>query len=162
MGMRVETAVRDSDYLYERAFQEDWSAVFKFLLAWTNDWAAAEDLTQEAFLRLWRSRDRVDWSEPILPWLLVTGRRLATDRFRTLRRLVFGAAQATTIDESLHDRWLDVQAAMARLSGLERTAVVLTLINGSSTAETAELLGTTPGAIRAAVGRAREKLEEAR
>jgi RNA polymerase sigma-70 factor (ECF subfamily) len=51
---------------------------------------------------------------------------------------------------------------MARLSGLERTAVVLTLINGSSTAETAELLGTTPGAIRAAVGRAREKLEEAR
>jgi RNA polymerase sigma-70 factor (ECF subfamily) len=162
MGMRVMTAVRDSDLLYERAFQEHWPAVFKFLLAWTNDWAAAEDLTQEAFLRLWRSRDRVDWGEPVLPWLLVTGRRLATDRFRTLRRHVLGVAEATTIDDSLHDRWLDVQTAMAALSGLERTAVVLNLIFGSSTAEVAELLDTTPGAIRAAIGRAREKLEDAR
>jgi DNA-directed RNA polymerase specialized sigma24 family protein len=71
-------------------------------------------------------------------------------------------AEATTIDDSLHDRWLDVQTAMAALSGLERTAVVLNLIFGSSTAEVAELLDTTPGAIRAAIGRAREKLEDAR
>ena len=57
---------------------------------------------------------------------------------------------------------LYVQAAMAALSGLERTSVVLNLIYGSSTAEVAELLDTTPGAIRAAIARAREKLEAAR
>jgi RNA polymerase sigma-70 factor, ECF subfamily len=161
-GMMVEAALSESDFLYERAFQEDWSSVFKFLLAWTNDWAAAEDLTQETFLRLWRSRDRVDWSEPVLPWLLVTGRRLATDRFRALRRRVLGTPPPSTFDDSLHDRWLDVQAAMAGLSGLERTAVVMTLILSTPTAETAELLGTTPGAIRAAIARARGKLEDAR
>ena len=66
------------------------------------------------------------------------------------------------MDPDLHDRWLDVQSAMAALSGLERTAVVLNLIFGSSTAEVAELLDTTPGAIRAAIARAREKLEAAR
>jgi RNA polymerase sigma-70 factor (ECF subfamily) len=160
--MRVQALITDSEILYERAFQEHWPAVFKFLLAWTNDWAAAEDLTQEAFLRLWRSRDRVDWSEPVLPWLLVAGRRLATDRFRALRRRVLGTQQPETLDSGLHDRWLDVQSAMAALSGLERTAVVLNLIFGSSTAEVAELLDTTPGAIRAAIARAREKLEAAR
>jgi RNA polymerase sigma-70 factor (ECF subfamily) len=160
--MMVEAAIPNTDFLYERAFQDHWPAVFKFLLAWTNDWAAAEDLAQETFVRLWRSRDRVDWNEPILPWLLVAGRRLATDRFRTLRRRVLGTPAPASMDERLHDRWLDVQAAMADLSNLERTAVVLTLILGSSTAETAELLDTTPGAIRAAVARAREKLEVAR
>jgi RNA polymerase sigma-70 factor (ECF subfamily) len=162
MSMRVQAAINDFEILYESAFQEHWSAVFKFLLAWTNDWAAAEDLTQEAFVRLWRNRDRVDWSRPVLPWLLVAGRRLATDRFRALRRRVLGTPQPDTMDEGLRDRWLDVQSAMAALSGLERTAVVLNLIFGSSTAEVAELLDTTPGAVRAAIARAREKLEAAR
>jgi RNA polymerase sigma-70 factor (ECF subfamily) len=161
-GMRVQAAINDSEILYERAFQEHWPAVFKFLLAWTNDWGAAEDLTQEAFVRLWRSRDRIDWSEPVLPWLLVAGRHLATDRFRALRRRVLGIPAPASLDGQLHDRWLDVQSAMAKLSGLERTAVVLNLIFGSSTAEVAELLDTTPGAVRAAIARAREKLEAAR
>ena len=160
--MRAQAAINETEILYERAFDEHWAAVFKFLLAWTNDWPAAEDLTQEAFVRLWRDRDRLDWSQPVLPWLLVAGRRLATDRFRALRRRVLGAPQHSSMDDHLHDRWLDVQAAMAALSGLERTAVVLNLIFGSSTAEVAELLDTTPGAIRAAIARAREKLEAAR
>jgi RNA polymerase sigma-70 factor (ECF subfamily) len=162
MGMRVEAAINNTEILYETTFQEHRPAVFKFLLAWTNDWAAAEDLTQEAFVRLWRNRDRVDWSRPVLPWLLVAGRRLATDRFRALRRRVLGTPRTTTLDEHLHDRWLDVQVAMAGLSGLERTAIVLNLIVGNSTAEVAELLDSTPGAIRAAIARGRDKLEAAR
>ncbi len=161
-GMMVQTAIGNTEILYERAFEEHWPAVFKFLLAWTNDWGAAEDLAQDAFLWLWRNRDRVDWGEPILPWLLVAGRNLATDRFRALKRRVLGTPGPTRFDESLHDRWLDVQSAMAGLSGLERTAVVLTLILGTPTAEAAEVLDTSPGAIRAAIGRAREKLENAR
>jgi RNA polymerase sigma-70 factor (ECF subfamily) len=160
--MTVQAAIRDSDLLYERAFEEHWRSVFKFLLAWTNDWSAAENLTQDAFLRLWQSRDRVDWGETMLPWLLVTARRLATDRFRALRRRVLPLPEAATLDESMLVRWLDVQTSLKTLSGLERTAVVLTLFQGASTAEVAELLHTTPGAIRAAVSRAREKLEEAR
>jgi len=162
MGMREQAFAINSEILYERAFAEHWPAVFKFLLAWTNDWAAAEDLAQEAFVRLWRQRDHVDWNQPILPWLLVAGRHLATDRFRAIRRRIFGTTQPTSIDHNLLDRWLDVESAMAALSGLERTAVVLNLIYGSSTAEVAGLLDTTPGAVRAAIARAREKLEAAR
>lgn len=162
MGMTVHAAVRDAELLYERAFQQYWRPVFRFTLAWTNDWSAAEDLTQEAFVRLWQNRDKVDWNDPVLPWLLVTGRRLATDRFRTLRRHVLPPHQGVAFDESSRAEWLDVQAALKTLSGLERTAVVLTLFEGVSTADVADLLATTPGAIRAAVSRAREKLEEGR
>ena len=45
--------MRATDLAYERAYEEHWSDVFRFALAWTNDWAEAEDLTQEAYLRLW-------------------------------------------------------------------------------------------------------------
>jgi RNA polymerase sigma-70 factor (ECF subfamily) len=146
---------------YQRAYEEHWHDVFRFALAWTNDWAAAEDLAQESYLRLWNSRTRIDWERPLLAWLLVTTRRLATDRFRALRRRVLRAPKATTPDEAVWDRWLDVRAAMAGLSPLERAALVLTAIEGVSYADAAELIGSSAGALRAAVSRARDKLEVA-
>lgn len=146
---------------YQRAYEEHWHDVFRFALAWTNDWAAAEDLAQESYLRLWNNRARIDWERPLLAWLLVTTRRLATDRFRALRRRVLRAPKVTTPDEAVWDRWLDVQTAMAGLSPLERTALVLTAIQGASYADAAELIGSSAGALRAAVSRARDKLEVA-
>ncbi len=150
-----------ADLRYEEAFERHWADVFRFLLAWTNDWAAAEDLTQEAYLRLWQQRSKLAWDRSVLPWLVVTARRLATDRFRALRRRVRGGLPMVSFDESVQVRWLDVQAAMSRLSPLERAALVLTTGEGWSYEEAAAALATTSGALRAAVSRAREKLEVA-
>ncbi len=50
---------------------------------------------------------------------------------------------------------------MAGLSSLERTALVLTAVEGVSYTDAADLLGTSAGALRAAVSRARDKLEVA-
>jgi len=150
-----------TEIAYERAFEEHWSDVFRFALAWTNDWSAAEDLAQEAYLRLWNQRARLDWSRPVLPWLLVTTRRLATDRFRALRRRLLPTSQPATLDQAVQARWLDVCAAMAELSPLERTALVMTAVEGATYEEAGRVLGTTAGALRAAVSRARTKLEAA-
>ncbi len=165
-GVTTRVAIAEpTDIAYERAFEEHWTDVFRFALAWTNDWAAAEDLAQEAYLRLWGRRDRIDWRRPVLPWLLVTTRRLATDRFRALRRRLLTVPHDERVDGSLagdpalRTRWLDVRAAMAILSPLERTALVLTAIEGDSYDEAGRLLGTSAGALRAAVSRARVKLE---
>ena len=154
-------AVHDTDLRYERAFEEHWDDVFRFSLAWTNDWAAAEDLAQDAYLRLWQHRADLDWDRPALPWLLVAARRLATDRFRSMRRRILPRSADASIDEAVRVRWLDVRAAMSNLSALERSALVLTAVEGWSYAEVATALGTTDGALRAAVSRARLKLEVA-
>ena len=134
------------DLAYDRAFEAHWSDVFRFALAWTNDWAEAEDLAQEAFLRLWDHRTQLDWDRPVLPWLLVTTRRLATDRFRKLRRHLLSAPQPASLDASVQARWLDVQATMGDLSSLERSALVMTAIEGATYEEVAAVLGTTAGA----------------
>lgn len=147
---------------FEGVYAECWTPVFRLALAWTNDWPAAEEIAQESFARLWARRDSVDWSEPMLPWLLTTARHLATDRFRRLRRLI-GQSRAieTALDLDQHARWLDVRAAFARLSPLERAALALTAVSGLASEEAATTLGITSAAVRSAVFRARRKLEEA-
>jgi RNA polymerase sigma-70 factor (ECF subfamily) len=164
VGVTTHVVIAEStEIAYERAFEEHWSDVFRFALAWTNDWTSAEDLAQDAYLRLWNHRAHLDWNRPVLPWLLVTTRRLATDRFRALRRRLLPTSQPSTLDAdpSLRARWLDVCAAMADLSPLERTALVMTAVEGASYDEAGRVLGTTAGALRAAVSRARTKLENA-
>jgi RNA polymerase sigma-70 factor (ECF subfamily) len=161
--LSVSTGV-SAEERYAHAYETLWPDVFRFALSWTNDWAAAEDLAQEAFARLWRERDRLDWGETMLPWLVVTTRRLAQDRFRALRRRLAGRGGSVpgTLEEGIADRWLDVRDAMAALAPGERSALILTAVDGRTYEEAAALLGTTAGALRAAASRARRKLEDAR
>lgn len=161
-GVTTDAGVVASiEIAYQRAFEEHWHDVFRFALAWTNDWSAAEDLAQESYLRLWNHRAKVDWERPLRAWLLVTARRLATDRFRGLRRRGPTMPRPAQNDEALIARWLDVQRSMGTLSPLERSALVLTAIEGVSYADAALIIGTSAGALRAAVSRARDKLEVA-
>jgi RNA polymerase sigma-70 factor (ECF subfamily) len=147
------------DESFNAAFERHWISVFRFALAWTNDWAAAEDLAQDAFVRLWSKRASIDWSTPILPWLLTTTHHLATDRFRKLRRAVLpGARRTAELDSDARLRWMDLREAMAVLSPFQRSALVLTAIVGLETEAVGELLGTSPGGVRAAVSRARQTL----
>jgi RNA polymerase sigma-70 factor (ECF subfamily) len=155
------TAAESLGLRYERAYTDHWDDVFRFLLAWTNNWSAAQDLAQEAYLRLWRSGDALDWDRPVLPWLLVVARRLATNRWESLRRRTFPRPIDPISGEAVRVRWLDVRAALEKLSPLERSALLLTTIEGWSYAEVALAAGTTEGALRAAVSRARAKLEVA-
>jgi RNA polymerase sigma-70 factor, ECF subfamily len=149
------------DERFESAYRDCWTPVFRLAIAWTNDWGGAEELAQEAFTRLWERRERINWDDDPLPWLLVVTRRLATDRFRRLRT-AFLAHPPRTIgfDVATHVRWLDVRDAFGRLSSLERAALAMTAVNGYSYDDAARVLGASPGAVRAAVSRARAKLRE--
>jgi RNA polymerase sigma-70 factor (ECF subfamily) len=159
---RVDSADGGLTLAFERAYAEGWTPVFRLALAWTNDWAAAEDLAQDAFVRLWHNRRRVDWSTDALPWLLTATRHLATDRFRSLRRrLGRELPREAALEPPDRTRWLDVRAGFARLSSLERSAVALTAVSGLGSEEAAAILGTTSAAVRSALFRARRKLEEA-
>ncbi len=139
-----------------------WTPVFRFALALTNDWDTAEDLAQEAFARLWTHRDSLDWERPLLPWLLTTTRHLTFDRFRRIRRALARGATAPLrgLDGDERIEWLDVQRAMAGLASLDRAALTMIAISGLSYDEAAAALGTTPGAVRARVSRARRALAE--
>jgi RNA polymerase sigma-70 factor (ECF subfamily) len=150
---------------FDTTFDRCWLPVFRFALAWTNDWSSAEDLTQDAFLKLWAKRAELDWSEPLMPWLLTATRRLATDRFRRLRTSlrVTQRSEITggAVDSDARLRWLDLRRRLAELSAVQRSALVLTALVGLTPEQAAETLGTSAGAVRAAVSRARANLADA-
>ena len=151
----------EDDRRFNEAFGEHWPAVFRFAVAWTNDLSSAEEISQEAFARLWDRRDSLDWERPVIPWLLVVTRRLATDRFRRLKA-PFAVPRVRDLGEDGIASWLDVRSAFGRLSARERAALVSVALLGFSPEEASEPLGMSPGAVRAAVSRAREKLENER
>ena len=162
--LRLAASVPDSHAgAFEAAYEAAWLPVFRFALAWTNDWPAAEDLAQDAFLRLWDRRTELDWSAPVLPWLLVTTRRTAADRFRRLRR-AFSVRGPIVVAPGSDARieWLDLRASFRALSALERSALVLTALEDLGAADAGAILGIGANAVRSAASRGRSKLKEQR
>ena len=45
-----------ADDAFQRAAEELWMPVYRFALALNNDLGEADDVAQEAFVRLWRTR----------------------------------------------------------------------------------------------------------
>lgn len=140
-----------------------------------ND-AAAQDLVQDTFVKLWRSADRFDARRGRLDtWVLLVARSLAIDALR--RRVLevrsverIAPASEASVDpgpaelaetEDLAER---ARRAMALLSDGQRAALELAYFGGKTSAEVAELegipLGTAKTRIRTALLKLREALEE--
>jgi RNA polymerase sigma-70 factor (ECF subfamily) len=149
------------DVAFQRAAEELWTPVYRFALAMTNDLSEADDVAQEAFVRLWSRRASIDWSQPVLGWLLVAARRVALDRFRRLARaLRLGSSPPGPVglDAATIDRFVDLRTELALLTPAERTAILLSAVEGWSADEIGAALGISAGAVRAAASRGRAKL----
>lgn len=156
----------------QRAFRELVSRhldrVYAVALRILGNRADAEDLAQDAFLRLWTARDR--W-EPgraqVGTWLY----RVVVNRCIDLRRKSretsvdevpdvadATASAVTTIHHGEMSRKLD--GALTALPEHQRAAVVLFYFEDLSNAEVAEVMETTVGAVESLLKRARKKLRE--
>ena len=138
-----------------------------------ND-AAAQDLVQDTFVKLWRSADRYDRSRGALEtWVLLIARSLAIDAIR--RRVLEArtlersdpppeAAQEPGPDDQAVTTDLTEQArrAMAQLPPEQRAALELAYLGGKTSTEISDLegipVGTAKTRIRAALLRLREAM----
>lgn len=140
-----------------------------------GDAGAAEDVAQEAFLRVWRHATSFDACRASAQgWLLVITRNLAIDMLRARVPEPVDPAVVTALELQVGAHWLpsasaeradDVQRLRAALAALpvdQRRALVLATIGGRSAREVSEAedipLGTAKTRIRTALGRMREAL----
>lgn len=138
--------------------------------------AAAQDLVQDTFVKLWRNASRYDESRGKLEtWVLLVARSLAID---ALRRRVLQARSLEALgrppeadpgpepDELAVTADLAARArrAMERLSGEQRAALELAYFGGKTSVEVAEVegipIGTAKTRIRTALLRLREAMLE--
>jgi RNA polymerase sigma-70 factor (ECF subfamily) len=122
----------------------------------------ADDVTQEAFLRVWRALPSFRGDSSARTWLLTIARRTCVDAVRTRvrwRRLVsaLGPTAAPSVDDG-PEGTLALSDLVARLGVDARIAFVLTQVVGCSYREAAEICDVPLGTIRSRVARARETL----
>jgi RNA polymerase sigma-70 factor (ECF subfamily) len=155
------------------------SMVERFVSGRVSDWAAAQDLTSETFARAWRRIDSVSdqgQGRDVGAWLTTIARNLVSNRAASARqrceqpaavlpepRAGIGREVVTPEEEVLAG--LDrveagrvVARGVAGLSPVQRHCIELRDLQGCSIAETAAVMGRTPGAVKTLHHRARARL----
>jgi RNA polymerase sigma-70 factor (ECF subfamily) len=138
-------------------------------LAWRTlmDQAGAEDVVQQAFLKLWTNSARFDPEKgSVEAWFRRILINLCLDRRRALKPVqpiedgldIAAAGPDPEARAIAADRQARIEAAMARLNPRQRLALALFHGNGLSMAEIALHMETTPKAIEGLLGRARNEL----
>jgi len=129
----------------------------------------AEDVVQDAFVRVLEHRNRLNDIRDMRVWLTRIAWNLAIDRRRRIRPEQFDerfaddlAASNATPHEALHEAQSirRVLREMERLPRAEHHILLLSAIEDLSTAEIATVLGKTESAVRALLFRARTRLRE--
>jgi RNA polymerase sigma-70 factor (ECF subfamily) len=131
----------------------------------------AEDIAQEAMLRLWRAAGdwRSDGSARVSTWLHKVVANLAVDRLRRSGRSVGLAETEDPADDAPGaearmqeaDRMAALDAALARLPERQRQAVVLRHIEGLPNPEIAEILEIGIEAVESLTARGKRALAAA-
>lgn len=178
------TAVSEQESSRESQFTElmerSYKKVFNLAYRLSGNRADAEDLTQEAYVRAFRSFDLYDPSKPFENWIFRIVSRLFLDLLRYRRRRVrtvsFDAPlQADGTDDDVYFDSSDERAnpeeelvnnslseamewALGTLSDEHRTLVVLADIEGLPYSEISEILKAPVGTIRSRLHRIHKTL----
>jgi RNA polymerase sigma-70 factor (ECF subfamily) len=134
-----------------------------------GDRAEAEDVAQEAMLRLWRVAPewRTDEAK-VSTWLYRVVTNLCTDRLRArTRRRAVNLDDAPDIEDATpgvvvalmeHDRMAALQEALAQLPERQRQAVVLRHIEGLTNPDIAAVMGIGIEAVESFTARGKRAL----
>ena len=158
---------------FEALMVQHQAQVFRTALALLGDREDAKDATQEVFVRFFRHLDRVDEGREPAAWLyritVNACRDLARRRNRARWLPWSWGRHAGAADPSEGQRLVLVRearevvmAGLATLPARERAALVLRDLEGRSTKEVAQILGSSEVTVRSQVSRARLKLKRHR
>ena len=143
---------------FRQLYDQEYLSVYRSIRAVVLDSAAAEDLTQETFVRAYRARNRYTPTAPPGAWLRRIGINLAISYLRRQKLARFLPARLYMApDRRDYDRAEArdvVEKAMAVLSPKLRAAVVLHYYEGLTREEIAEVLGVPAGTVASRIAKA--------
>jgi RNA polymerase sigma-70 factor (ECF subfamily) len=154
---RPRTSQTLDDRKMESLYLQYGQSVFRYVRTLTmGDEHLAEDITQETFLRAWRTPDLiVDGPVGCRSWLTTVARNLVVDRLRRRQRrpqeagdeaLPMVAAAGCDMDRVVTS--LTVWSALAKLTPARRQVLVELYFRGRSLSEVADELGIPIGTVK--------------
>ena len=152
-----ETATRS----FEEFFEAENTRLYGALCLVTHDRNDAEELTQEAFVRLFERWDRVGRMDDPEGYLYRTAMNLFRKRYRRgllAAKRTIGLAQPDGSIDEVDARDATVRA-LAPLTPQQRASIVLTDLLGYRSEEAARMLGVRPSTVRMHASRGRATLK---
>lgn len=138
-------------------------ALYRFFAIHANDRRHADDLLQEAWLRVHRARHTYGPGEPLLPWLYAIARYTKVDAYRKRRferqEESFAAVPEPAVPPAESGSELpDIGALLRTLPESQREVVSMLKVSGLTLEEVARLTSSSVGSVKQKAHRAYEKL----
>jgi RNA polymerase sigma-70 factor (ECF subfamily) len=154
----TEAVQLDPKTQFRELYDQEYVPVYRAIRAVVLESAAAEDLTQETFVRAYRARNRYTPTAPPGAWLRRIGINLAISYLRRQKLARFLPARLyVTPDRRDYDRAEArdvVEKALTALSPKLRAAIVLHYYEGMTREEIADVLGVPAGTVASRIAKA--------
>ena len=168
----IERCLEGDQLAWDAIVRQHWRKVFNVAYKFVGKHDEAEDLTQDIFLKIFRSLNTFDRRANFQTWLISVSRNLCIDHYRSVRK------ERETIDRDVdpgdlvptsheispyaalehRDRVVLLREALATLPETLRTAVVLRDIQELSYQEIADRLQLPEGTVKSRINRGRTEL----
>src|SRR5919106_1674081 len=168
----IQRCLNGDQTAWDTIVHQYWRKVFNVAYKFVGKHDQAEDLTQEIFLKIFRSLDTFDRRANFQTWLISISRNLCIDHYRSVRK------ERETIDRDVDaneltpasrdpgpvaaleqaDRVMLLRQAMAALPDTLRTAVLMRDIQELSYQEIADALRLPEGTVKSRINRGRTEL----
>jgi RNA polymerase sigma-70 factor, ECF subfamily len=168
----IQRCLQGDQHAWDLIVRRYWRKVFNVAYKFVGKHDEAEDLTQDIFLKIFKSLDTFDRRANFQTWLISVSRNLCIDHYRSVRK------ERETIDRGVdaselapaspdagpiaaleqRDRVVLLRQALAALPETLRTAVLLRDIQELSYQEIADRLRLPEGTVKSRINRGRTEL----
>lgn len=149
------------EHEFDEFYHGSFSRLTRQLHAMIGDREEAQDCVQEAFVRAWANRRKLDRSAYPEAWVRTTAYRLAVSRWRRTqlgRRPPDRAVSAPLVTDSANETHVALMAALQQLPDAQRRALVLHHLADLPVQAVAEETGVPTGTVKARLSRGRAAL----
>jgi RNA polymerase sigma-70 factor (ECF subfamily) len=170
--VQIERCLQGDQHAWEQVVRQYWRRVFNVAYKFVGRHDEAEDLTQDVFLKVFKSLATFDRRANFQTWLVSVSRNLCIDHYRSVRK------ERETIDRDVNaddlsphsvevsahvalersDLAQELRRALQHLPETLRTAVVMRDIQELSYQEIAEQLQLPEGTVKSRINRGRHEL----
>ena len=168
----IQRCLQGDQAAWDLIVRQYWRKVFNVAYKFVGKHDEAEDLTQDIFLKIFKSLDTFDRRANFQTWLISVSRNLCIDHYRSVRK------ERETIDRDVdtnelapaspdrgpmaaleqRDRVMLLRQALAALPDTLRTAVLMRDIHELSYQEIADKLRLPEGTVKSRINRGRTEL----
>ena len=165
----VEAIARRDKNALQALYRRHNVKVFRFVLRFIRDDAAAEDVVSEVFIDVWRQAERFERRSQVSTWLLAIARNKALSSLRRRAVTALDEEVAEFIEDPADDpeetmqkqeRSAILRSCLEQLSPAHREIIDLVYYHEKSIDEVAEVIGVPANTVKTRMFYARKRIGE--